>query len=497
MMVKRAQPRAARGKESVEGELAVQTGLLIGGEWRDGVEGERIEVLNPATGEVLTDVAAGTPADADQAVNVAAAAQKSWAATAPRIRGEILRNCWQIMVDHTDELADLIVKEHGKPRADAVGEIGYAAEFFRWNAEETVRIHGSIGMAPGGDKRIIVQHPPMGVVVMVTPWNFPAAMITRKLAPALGAGNAVVIKPPRETPLTALRVAELCEEAGVPAGLINVVATKTSGAWFDAAVENPATRMVSFTGSTEVGRVLLRRCADRVLKTVMELGGNAPFIVFNDADIDAAVQGAMVAKMRHSAETCTAANRFYAEAGVAEEFTTKLAAAMGAVKVGNGMDDGVECGPMINAGAVETMHGLVQAAVAQGAVATLGGNPLDGPGFFYEPTVLGNVEHSSPIAGEEIFGPIAPVIPFTDTDLMIDNANDTEMGLAAYVYTEDLRRGLQVSERLQSGMVGLNRGAMSDPAAPFGGMKQSGLGREGASEGIYEFCETQYIAANW
>lgn len=475
----------------------MKTDLLIGGTWRAGADGGRIEVTNPATGEVIDTVAAGTPADATAAVDAAAAAQGDWAATAPRTRSEILRNCWQTLMEHQDELADLIVREHGKPRADALGEVAYAAEFFRWNAEETVRIHGSLSLAPGGDKRIIVQHPPIGVVVMVTPWNFPAAMITRKLAPALGAGNAVVIKPPTETPLTALRVAELCEQAGVPGGLINVVPTTTAGEWFDAAVAHKATRMVSFTGSTEVGRILLRRSADRVLKTVMELGGNAPFIVFNDANVDAAVEGAMVAKMRHSAETCTAANRFYAEAGVAEEFTSKLAAAMADVKVGSGFDADVSCGPMIAQKAVDTMHGLVESAIEHGAVATLGGSPVDGPGFFYEPTVLGNVAHSSPIAGEEIFGPIAPVIPFTDTDQMIADANDTEMGLAAYVYTEDLRRGLQVSERLHSGMVGLNRGAMSDPAAPFGGMKQSGLGREGASEGIYEFCETQYIAANW
>jgi succinate-semialdehyde dehydrogenase/glutarate-semialdehyde dehydrogenase len=471
--------------------------LLIGGQWRAGSDGERIEVLDPATGQVIGDVAGGTPGDATAAVAAAAEAQPAWAATAPRVRSEILRACWQTLIEHTGELADLIVAENGKPRADAIGEVGYAAEFFRWNAEETVRIHGSISLAPGGDKRILVQHPPMGVVVMVTPWNFPAAMITRKLAPALGAGNAVVIKPPAETPLTALRVAELCEAAGVPAGLINVVPSSDPGAWFDAAVEHRATRMVSFTGSTGVGRQLLRRSADRVLKTVMELGGNAPFIVFEDADIDAAVEGAMVAKMRHSAETCTAANRFYAHADIADEFTTKLAAAMAEIKVGPGNDEGVTCGPMISQKAVDTMHGLVQAAIENGAVATLGGNRIEGPGNFYEPTVLGNVAHHSPISGHEIFGPIAPVIPFTDTDQMIAEANDTEMGLAAYVYTHDLRRGLQVSERLQSGMVGLNRGAMSDPAAPFGGMKQSGLGREGASEGIYEFCETQYIAANW
>ena len=471
--------------------------LLINGTWSDGGSGERITVLNPATGEELASVAAGTPGDASRACDAAAAAQKRWAATAPRVRSEVLRNCWQILVDHTDELANLITSEHGKPLVDAAGEVAYAAEFFRWNAEEAVRIHGSLATAPSGANKIIVHHPPVGVVAIVTPWNFPAAMITRKLAPAIAAGNAAVIKPPRETPLTALRVAELLEEAGLPPGVVNVVPALSSGDWFDAAVDHSATRMVSFTGSTEVGRVLLRRCADRVLKTVMELGGNAPFIVFNDADLDAAVEGAMVAKMRHSAETCTAANRFYAESGVADEFTAKLAAAMGAVKVGDGFEDGVTCGPMINAEAISSIDGLVKAAVGAGATTAVGGGPIDGPGFFYEPTVLGNVAPDSPITDEEIFGPVAPVIPFDDTDAMIESANDTEMGLAAYVYTTDIGRGLSVSERLESGMVGLNRGAMSDPAAPFGGMKQSGLGREGASEGIYEFTETQYIAVDW
>lgn len=475
----------------------MDTGLLIGGERVDGTDGERFVVHNPATGEPITDVAAGTPADAARAVDVAAAAQRGWAETAPRVRSEILRAAWQSLVDHTGELAALIVEEHGKPLADAKGEVAYAAEFFRWNAEETVRIAGSLTPSPGGDKKMIVHHPPMGVVVMVTPWNFPAAMITRKLAPALGAGNAVVIKPPRETPLTALRVGELLEEAGLPPGLVNIVASTNSAAWFDAAVDNNHTRMVSFTGSTEVGRMLLRRCADRVLKTVMELGGNAPFIVFNDADLEAAVEGAMVAKMRHSAETCTAANRFYVESGVAGEFTSALAEAMGAVKVGSGFDDSVTCGPMINARAIEDIDGLVKGAVAAGANAVIGGAPVDGPGFFYEPTVLERVEHGFPIAHEEIFGPVAPIIGFDDTDAMIEAANDTEMGLTGYVYTRDLARGLRVSERIQAGMIGLNRGAVSDPAAPFGGMKQSGLGREGAGEGIYEFCETQYIATNW
>jgi succinate-semialdehyde dehydrogenase/glutarate-semialdehyde dehydrogenase len=471
--------------------------LLIGGEWRQGSEDGRIVVLDPATDEQVAEVADGTPADALAACDAAEAAQATWAVTAPRERSEILRNCWKVMIDHTDELASLIVREHGKPMADAKGEIAYSAEFFRWNAEETVRIRGELGTAPGGANKIIVHHPPVGVVLMVTPWNFPAAMITRKLAPALGAGNAVVIKPPREAPLTALRIADLLQEAGVPDGLINVVPTSTSGAWFDAAVDHRAVRMLSFTGSTEVGRVLLRRAADRVLKTVMELGGNAPFVVFDDADIDAAVEGAMVAKMRHSAETCTAANRFYAEAGIADEFTAKLAAAMGAVKIGSGFDADVTCGPLINKKAVDDVDGLVQAAVSAGATVAVGGSRVDGPGCFYLPTVLGNVPHEAPIAGCEIFGPVAPVISFTDHAEMIRQANDTEMGLTGYVYTRDLAKGLRTSEQIQAGMIGLNRGAVSDPAAPFGGMKQSGLGREGSGEGIYEFCETQYIATSW
>ncbi|MEL7156238.1 MAG: aldehyde dehydrogenase family protein, partial [Actinomycetota bacterium] len=378
--------------------------ILIGGDWTDGADGERISVLNPATGQEVTTVAAGTPADADRAVAAAASAQTAWAATAPRDRSEILRNCWRTLTDHGEELASLITSEHGKPLVDARGEITYAAEFFRWNAEEAVRIQGMVGIAPSGANRIIVHHPPVGVVVMVTPWNFPAAMITRKVAPALAAGNAVVIKPPKETPLTALRVADLLQEAGVPPGVVNVVPTLDSGSWFDAAVDHQATRMVSFTGSTEVGRVLLRRCADRVLKVAMELGGNAPFIVFDDADLDAAVEGAMVAKMRHSAETCTAANRFFAQAGIADAFGEALAAAMAAVKVGDGFDEGVTCGPMINAGAVESIGSLVDGAVSAGAAVATGGGPLDGPGFFFQPTVLTGVGPTEAITREEIFG---------------------------------------------------------------------------------------------
>lgn len=475
----------------------MQTNLLIGGNWREGSKGDRISVVNPATGEEIASVAAGTAGDATAACNAAAAAQKGWAATPPRVRGEVLRRAWELMMAHQDELGELITLEHGKPIADAKGEVAYAAEFFRWNAEEAVRIHGSISTAPSGANKIMVHHVPVGVVTIITPWNFPAAMITRKLAPALAAGNAAVIKPPKEAPLTALRIGELLIEAGLPAGVVNIVPAVSSGAWFDACVDHKATRMVSFTGSTEVGQVLLRRCADRVLKTVMELGGNAPFIVFADADLDAAVEGAMTAKMRHSAETCTAANRFYVEAPVAEAFAQKLAAAMGQIRIGSGMDEGVTCGPMINQKAVDDIDGLVQDAINAGAAPLTGGARGEGPGYFYQPTVLTGVDHSSPIAKEEIFGPVAPIISFTDTDEMIEQANDTEMGLMGYVFTADLARGLAVSERIEAGMIGLNRGAVSDPAAPFGGMKQSGLGREGASEGIYEFLETQYIATNW
>ncbi len=474
----------------------MQTQMLIDGNWRDGTA-ERIEVLDPATGEAIADVAAGTPADAVAACDAAETAQRKWAAATPRERSEILRACYEILFEHSSEIAELITREHGKPLNDAAGELAYSAEFFRWNAEEAVRVHGSLGVAPAGDKRIIVRHPPVGVVAMVTPWNFPAAMIARKVAPALAAGNAVVIKPARDTPLTALRMAQLLEDAGVPSGLVNVVPTRSSGAWFDAVSDHRAVRMVSFTGSTEVGRMLLQRCAQRVLKVGMELGGNAPFIVFADADMGAAVAGAVTAKMRHSAEVCTAANRFFVEAPVVEEFTQRFAEAMGAIRVGNGFDPSVTCGPMINAGAVTNIEALVQGALSHGARKVNGGGPVEGPGFFYEPTVLADVDVSSPITSQEIFGPVAPVIAFNDTETMIAAANDTEMGLIGYVYTEDLAKGLRVSERIEAGMVGINRGAISDPAAPFGGMKQSGLGREGASEGIYEFCETQYIAADW
>ncbi|MEM9516118.1 MAG: NAD-dependent succinate-semialdehyde dehydrogenase [Actinomycetota bacterium] len=470
----------------------------IDGDWRSASGNQRsMSIDNPATGDVVATLTPGTAADALGACDAAAAAQPGWAGRAPRERSEVLRRCWAAMLEYRDELAALITLEHGKPLVDAHAEVTYAAEFFRWNAEEAVRIEGSLRIAPGGGNRIVVRHPPVGVVLVITPWNFPAAMLTRKLAPALAAGNAVVVKPAAETPLTALRLAELFHAAGVPAGAFNVAPTDRAAEWFDTAVGHPAVRMVSFTGSTEVGRVLLRRAADRVLNVTMELGGNAPFIVFDDADLDAAIDGALLAKMRHSAQTCTAANRFFVHEAVAESFAARLAQAMRALQVGDGFDAGTDVGPMINAEAVASIDHLVGQALGAGAEAAVGGEPLDRAGHFYAPTVLRNVEHGTPITRHEIFGPVAPVISFVDTDEMITAANDTEMGLVAYVYTADMGRGMSVSERLQAGMIGLNRGVVSDPAAPFGGMKQSGLGREGSTEGIYEFCETQYIATNW
>lgn len=475
----------------------MRTQLFIDGTWRAGSSGETFPVEDPATTETIADVASATPGDATAAVDAAAAAQSAWAATPPRDRGELLRSAWEAMQDRKQELADLIVAESGKPMDDALGEVDYAAEFLRWNSEEAVRIRGEVGVAPSGDKRILVHHVPVGVVVMVTPWNFPAAMLTRKLAPALAAGNAVVAKPASATPLTSLALADLFDEVGLPAGVLNVTPAGSSGDWFDAATDHTATRMISFTGSTEVGRGLLEVASKRVLKSVMELGGNAPFIVFEDADVDKAVEGAMLAKMRHSAETCTAANRFCVHDEIMDDFSEAFAAAMADTQVGNGRDEGVGCGPMIDAEALDRIDQLVRDAVDNGAEVVTGGERLDGPGHFYAPTVLRDVQPDDPITDEEIFGPVAPLIGFTDTDAMLEHANDTEMGLTGYVFTDDLRRGLAVSERVQQGMIGLNRGLVSDPAAPFGGMKQSGLGREGSTDGIYEFTETQYIATNW
>ncbi len=475
----------------------IPTGLFIGGQWQSGQEGKTINVIDPSTGQAIVAVADATVEDAMRAVAAAHEAGKGWAATAPRKRSEILRRCFELMIERKDMLAELISLENGKTLSDAQGEVAYAAEFFRWFSEEAVRLNGEISTAPNGANKIIVEHQPIGVAVLVTPWNFPAAMATRKIGPALAAGCTCVLKPATETPLTALVLAALYKEAGVPDGVVNVITTSKSGAAVSAMLNDPRVRKLSFTGSTEVGRVLLQEAAKTVVSCSMELGGNAPFIVFDDADVDAAIEGAMIAKMRNGGEACTAANRFYVQTGVAEEFSRKLAERMGSMNVAAGYDRSAQCGPLINAKAVSRIAALVDDATARGAKVLAGGGPIERNGYFFAPTVLSDVSPQSEIAAEEIFGPIAAITTFTNEDEVVELANGTEYGLISYVYTTDLARGLRVSERMDSGMVGLNRGLVSDPAAPFGGTKQSGLGREGAHHGILEFCETKYIAVSW
>jgi succinate-semialdehyde dehydrogenase / glutarate-semialdehyde dehydrogenase len=471
--------------------------LYVGGKTVPAGDGRRFDVLNPATGGVLASVADGSVDDAIAAVDAADAAAPDWAATAPRARAEILRQAFELMTTHAEDLARLISLENGKALPDARGEVAYAAEFFRWYAEEAVRVAGSVSIAPSGANRIIVLRQPVGICILVTPWNFPAAMATRKIGPALAAGCTVVLKPASDTPLTALALGQLLSQAGVPAGVINVLPARRSGAVVSAMLHDPRVRKLSFTGSTEVGRVLLREAADRVINTSMELGGNAPFIVFADADLDAAIEGAMVAKMRNAGEACTAANRFYVQSPVVEEFAARLASRMSALVVGPGYETGTEVGPLVNQEAVEKVDQLVAVAVAQGATATVGGHRQHQPGCYYEPTVLVGVSPDSPILSEEIFGPVAPIVGFDDEAQAIAMANDSDYGLVAYVYTRDLARGLRVSELLESGMVGLNRGLVSDPAAPFGGVKQSGVGREGGHEGVLDYTESKYIATQW
>lgn len=473
------------------------TDLYIDGTWRAGASGERFDVINPATEEVIASVASAEIADADAALDAAEAAMKEWAAQTPRHRSEVLRKAWELMIAKLDHFAHLITLENGKARTDAIGEATYAAEFFRWFAEEAVRADGMITHAPASGARIIVQHKPAGLAVLVTPWNYPAAMGTRKIAPALAAGCAVIIKPASETPLTMLALMPLLEEAGVPRGLVNVLPSKRTGALVDHMLHDPRVRVVSFTGSTGVGRKLLHSAADQVLKPAMELGGNAPLIVFEDADIDLAVEGAMLAKMRNLGEACTAANRIYVHADVAEAFTAKFTAAMSALKVGDGTDPSIDVGPLVNADTRNKVVAFVADAVAKGAKIECGGTTPNGTGFFYPPTVMSNVSEDSECVHDEIFGPVAAIQTFTEQEDVIRRANDTEYGLVAYVFSEDMKRALQVCERLEYGMVGLNRGLVSDPAAPFGGVKQSGLGREGGHEGMLEFMETQYISASW
>ncbi|MER9741635.1 MULTISPECIES: NAD-dependent succinate-semialdehyde dehydrogenase [unclassified Mesorhizobium] len=476
---------------------SLPTGLFIDGQWRRGTEGKTIDVIDPSNGNVIVSVADATVDDAMDAIASAHRAAKGWAATAPRKRSEILRRCFELMIESKDMLAELISLENGKTLNDAQGEVSYAAEFFRWFAEEAVRLNGEISTSPSGANKIIVQHQPIGVAVLVTPWNFPAAMATRKIGPALAAGCTCVLKPATETPLTALVLANLYKQAGVPDGVVNVVTTSQSGPVVSAMLNDPRVRKLSFTGSTEVGRTLLREAAGTVVSCSMELGGNAPFIIFDDADLDAAIEGAMVAKMRNGGEACTAANRFYVQSGIAEAFSAGLVERMKLMKVGAGYDPKSQCGPLINRKAVERLTELVTDATARGAKVLVGGGPLDGQGYFFAPTVLSGVLPDSRISAEEIFGPIAALTTFDTEDEVNELANATEYGLISYVYTRDLARGMRVSEQMDSGMVGLNRGLVSDPAAPFGGMKQSGLGREGAHLGILEFCETKYIAVSW
>ncbi|TPM43440.1 NAD-dependent succinate-semialdehyde dehydrogenase [Mesorhizobium sp. B2-2-3] len=470
-------------------------GLYIDGHWRPSSDGRLIEVIDPSTEAVIAAVPDATIADAAAAVEAAAKAAAGWRATAPRKRSEILRRCFELMVERSDTLAALISLENGKALRDARGEVAYAAEFFRWNAEEAVRISGEFGLAPSGANRIVVDYHPIGICVLITPWNFPAAMATRKIAPALAAGCTVILKPASETPLTAYALAALYEEAGVPPGVVNVLTTSNPGPVTSAMLADPRVRKLSFTGSTGVGRVLLAEAAKHVISCSMELGGNAPFIVFDDADLDAALDGAMVAKMRNAGEACTAANRIYAQAGIHDAFAEGLRQRMAALKLGSGTDPDTECGPMITRKAVEKIDRLVKDAVGRGARILCGGAVADDKGYFYPPTVLRDVPANAEMAQEEIFGPVAPISRFENEDEVIARANDTEYGLAAYIYTRDLARGMHVASKIETGMVALNRGLMSDPAAPFGGVKQSGLGREGGQKhGIAEFMEAKYIA---
>lgn len=481
----------SREQEVVEG---CPTELFIAGKWRPAEGGKTLAVEDPATGTTLCDVADASPADGMAALDAAVAAQADWAATAPRERGEILRRTYELMTERADELALLMTLEMGKPVAESKGEIAYAAEFFRWFAEEAVRIEGGYQVAPNGKGRVVVMRQPVGPCLLITPWNFPAAMGARKIGPAVAAGCTMVIKPAAQTPLSMLKLAELMTEAGLPPGVLNVVTTHDSGGVMEPLIRDGRARKLSFTGSTPVGVKLIEQAAEKVLRTSMELGGNAPFLVFDDADLDKAVEGAMLAKMRNGGEACTAANRIYVHSSVIEEFAAKLTERMAALKVGRGTEDGVDLGPLIDAKQRDKVKDLVDDAVAQGAEVLTGGKVAEGNGYFYPPTVLTGVPKSARLQKEEIFGPVAPLTAFEDENEAVAMANDTDFGLVAYLFTRDISRALRVSEQLETGMVGLNQGIVSNPAAPFGGVKQSGLGREGGTVGIDEYLEVKYLA---
>jgi succinate-semialdehyde dehydrogenase / glutarate-semialdehyde dehydrogenase len=475
---------------------AVKPQLYIGGEWRDGGEGGTIPVEDPATGETLIEVADATVDDAKAALAAAHEAFQTWRDHPPRERGDILRRAFDVLTERADDLALLMTLEMGKPIAESKAEIAYAANFFRWYSEEAVRIDGRYTVNETGKGRVLTLKQPVGPCVFITPWNFPMAMGTRKIGPAIAAGCTMVVKPAKQTPLSMLMLAQILEEVGLPGGVLNVITAQRSGATMEPLIKDPRTRKLSFTGSTEVGRKLIEQSADQVLRVSMELGGNAPFLIFDDADVDAAVEGALIAKMRNGGEACTSANRFHVADGVANEFAEKLAARMGEMKVGRGTEPDVKVGPLID----DTQRGkvaeLVDDARERGAKVLVGGSRIDGSGYFYEPTVISDVPDDARMLAEEIFGPVAPVRGFGSDDEAIAAANATEYGLVAYVYTQDINRAFKVIERLETGMIGLNQGMVSNAGAPFGGVKQSGFGREGGPEGLQEYLETKYVALN-
>jgi succinate-semialdehyde dehydrogenase/glutarate-semialdehyde dehydrogenase len=471
----------------------VPKGLFAGGEWHHAAGSTTFEVHDPSTGKVLCDVADASPEDGVAALAAATAAQEDWAASAPRERAEILRRAFDALMDRQDDLALLMTLEMGKPVAESRTEIAYAAEFFRWFSEEAARIAGSYQVAPAGGSRLLTMRQPVGPCLLITPWNFPTAMGTRKIGPAIAAGCTMVVKPASETPLSMLALAKVLEHCGLPAGVLNVVTTSRSGEVMEPLIRDPRARKLSFTGSTKVGRRLVEQSAEQLLRVSMELGGNAPFLVFDDADLDAAVDGAQTAKMRNIGEACTAANRFLVHESVADDFSRRLADRLGKLRMGRGTDEGVDVGPLITEQARAGVAELVADATDKGGKVLVGGDVPDGPGWFYPPTVISDVPTEARVCREEIFGPVAPVTSFSTDDEALELANDTEFGLIAYAYTRDLDRALTVAEGLQSGMVGLNAGVISNPAAPFGGVKASGFGREGGREGVEEYLEVKYV----
>lgn len=472
----------------------LNTGLFINGQWRDAEGGKTIDVANPATGDRITTIADGSAADAEEAIKVAGDTQESWAATPPRERAEILRRAFELLIERADDIAAVMTAEMGKPFAESKGEVTYGAEFFRWFSEEAVRVGGEYTQSTDGKTRVMVSREPVGPCILITPWNFPLAMGTRKIGPAIAAGCTMVFKPAKLTPLTSLMLVDVLIEAGLPAGVLNVVTSDSARRVVTPWMESGIARKITFTGSTEVGVGLIKQAADNVMKTSMELGGNAPFVVCDDADIDKAVTGAVQAKMRNGGEACTSANRLFVHSSVAEEFSKKLTERMGAMEVGNGLDDGIEVGPLVDQDALDKVSTLVDDAVSKGATILTGGSKIEGKGFFYTPTVMTDVPQDSEIRTTEIFGPVAPIVTFDTDEEGMALANETEFGLAGYLFSENVERALNLADKMQTGMVGLNTGLVSNPAAPFGGVKKSGLGREGGSVGIEEFLEVKYVA---